>query len=213
MTLTKTHADQYPPVAIERATFAEDRTTVARVFADAFQDDPTFMWCIPDPSRRRAILPAFFDVFVWAYSHHNETYLANSPAGTVGATLWAPAGAPLIAAEDEEEFVARLDAVVGPRADQERLHQIMELLESHHPDEDLQYLQFFGVLSTVRGRGIGSQLLSEMTNRCDIAGIAMYHEATSPRNRALYEKHGYTCLDAISVADSPPLWRMLREPH
>ena len=150
-------------------------------------------------------------MFVWAYSRHNETYLDSAGTEPLGAILWAPAGVAPIAEEDEEEFIARLDAIVGP--DTERFHQIMELLKAHHPTDDVQYLQFFGVVADAQGRGIGSQLLKEMTDRCDEAGIAMYHEATSLRNKALYERHGYVCVEEISVADSPPLWCMWRAPR
>ena len=40
-----------------------------------------------------------------------------------------------------------------------------------------------------------------------------YHEATTPRNRALYERHGYVTLGEFTLPDGgPPLWRMWREP-
>ena len=41
---------------ITRATTA-DVAAVADVLALAFLDDPVFAWCVPDDSRRAAILP------------------------------------------------------------------------------------------------------------------------------------------------------------
>ena len=41
-----------------------------------------------------------------------------------------------------------------------------------------------------------------------------YHEATSPRNRALYERHGYVNQGEFQLpAGGPTLWRMWRDPR
>ena len=40
-----------------------------------------------------------------------------------------------------------------------------------------------------------------------------YLEASSPRNRALYERHGFAVTEEFFLGKgSPPLWRMWREP-
>ncbi len=40
------------------------------------------------------------------------------------------------------------------------------------------------------------------------AGMPAYHEATSPRNRGLYERHGYVTQGEFTLPDGPTLWRM-----
>ena len=40
-----------------------------------------------------------------------------------------------------------------------------------------------------------------------------YHEASSPRNRALYERHGYVTQGEFTLPDGPPLWPMWRDPR
>jgi arginine/ornithine N-succinyltransferase beta subunit len=53
-----------------------------------------------------------------------------------------------------------------------------------------------------------------MLARADDEGMPAYHEATSPRNRALYERHGYVDQGAFTLPDGgPTLWRMWREPR
>jgi len=47
---------------------------------------------------------------------------------------------------------------------------------------------------------------------CDSDGLPAYLEATNPRNRDLYERHGFDVLDVIQAGSSPPMWAMLREP-
>ena len=55
MTLSEPiYAEATAPIHIGSATVA-GHIAVARVFADAFQDDPIFAWAIPDAERRHAI--------------------------------------------------------------------------------------------------------------------------------------------------------------
>jgi GNAT superfamily N-acetyltransferase len=65
-----------------------------------------------------------------------------------------------------------------------------------------------------QGRGIGSAFLQDMLQRADADGLPAYHEATSPRNRALYERHGYVNQGELVLPDGgPTLWRMWRDPR
>jgi hypothetical protein len=47
---------------------------------------------------------------------------------------------------------------------------------------------------------------------CDSDGLPAYLEATSPRSRNLYARHGFKVVEIIQAGTSPPLWAMLREP-
>ena len=50
--------------------------------------------------------------------------------------------------------------------------------------------------------------------RADRNGHPAYHEATTPRSRALYERHGYVTIGEFTLPeDGPTLWRMWREPR
>ena len=52
-----------------------------------------------------------------------------------------------------------------------------------------------------------------MLERADREGMPAYHEATTPRNRALYERHGYVNHGEFTLPDDgPTLWRMWRDP-
>jgi ribosomal protein S18 acetylase RimI-like enzyme len=87
----------------------------------------------------------------------------------------------------------------------------LEQLSTHHPDpETVWYLPFIGVEPTSQGRGLGSDLLREGLARADHDRLPTYLEASSPRNRTLYERHGFAIITELQVADSPPMWPMLR---
>ncbi len=51
-----------------------------------------------------------------------------------------------------------------------------------------------------------------MLARADREGSPAYLEATSRRNRALYERHGFVTIGELTVADCPPLYAMWRPP-
>jgi GNAT superfamily N-acetyltransferase len=69
-----------------------------------------------------------------------------------------------------------------------------------------------GVDPIAQGRGLGSALLQHVLEACDRDRLPAYLEATSPRSRNLYERHGFAVVDTIQAGTSPPMWAMLREP-
>ena len=196
--------DRPPAHRIGRAG-RDEATRLAASLAAAFYDDPVFRWFSPDDRRRGAMLPDFFDVFVAAYLSHGETYTDDDVSG--GALWAAPETDPLSA---DPAYAERLDAIAG--VDAPRLFEIVELLEGHAPPEPHYHLQFLGVLPERQGAGIGGALMAPMLERCDRDGVSAYLEATSDRNRALYERHGFRVRGNIPLPGGPALWRMWRDP-
>jgi hypothetical protein len=60
---------------------------------------------------------------------------------------------------------------------------------------------------------MGSALIRPILELCDAAGLPAYLEATSPRNRMLYERLGFEAIGATQVGRCPPITPMLRRPH
>jgi ribosomal protein S18 acetylase RimI-like enzyme len=196
--------DRAPQHRIGRAG-PDDASRIAASLAVAFYDDPVFRWFSPDDHRRGGMLPRFFAVFAEAYLSHGETY---TDGGAAGAALWAaPSTDPLSA---EPVYAERLEEIAG--IDAPRLFEIVELLEANAPQHPHYHLQFLGVRPEQQGAGLGAALMAPMLERCDRDGVPAYLEATSDRNRALYERHGFRARGDIGVPDGPALWRMWREP-
>ncbi|MDX6555832.1 MAG: hypothetical protein QOD86_2027 [Miltoncostaeaceae bacterium] len=197
-----------PDVQVRRAG-AADEATVARVVAAAFHDDPVGRWLVPDEERRRRLFPEFFRGHARAFIAHEETHL--DAAGT-GAALWLPEGRELFAdAAAERELGAEVARILG--ADAERAFRLDEILHAHVPAEPHLLLQILAVVPEAQGRGIGSALIRTVLERADREGVPAYLEATSERNRALYERHGFVFRGAIPVPDGPTLHAMWREPR
>jgi GNAT superfamily N-acetyltransferase len=90
-----------------------------------------------------------------------------------------------------------------------------EVLENHHPaDVPHQHLAILAVRPGCQGQGIGTALLTGRHVDLDRDGPPAYPEASSPRARDLYLRHGYTLRpDApFRLPGGPPFWPMWREP-
>jgi ribosomal protein S18 acetylase RimI-like enzyme len=179
-----------------------DVARIASTLARAFFDDPVFRWTFPDDERRRGVLPGVFSIFTEAFEPYGETYLAGEASG---AALWAPPGqAPV-----SDEFNERL---AGAAEADERFFEIAELFDNRHPAGSYYYLQFLGVDPERQGYGIGSAMLDYMLQRCEREGVRAYLDATSPRNKRLYERYGFRATGEFAPKGGPPLWAMWREP-
>jgi ribosomal protein S18 acetylase RimI-like enzyme len=94
-----------------------------------------------------------------------------------------------------------------------RMAALTDLMEANHPHDPHLYLWFAGVHVSRQGQGLGGRLLTSRLARADEEVVPAYLEATSPRNRALYERHGFEVVGELSVDGSPTMWQMWRDPR
>jgi len=185
-----------------------DVSDVAAALARAFFDDPVFRWSVPDDDRRGRMLPAFFSLFTETLIVYDEVYTDRSL--TCGA-LWVPPGEKPTPDEVADDFGARMEAIAG--VDAERLFEVSKLVDEHHPPGSYYFLQFMGVEPAGQGRGLGSALMRPILDRCDREREWAYLDATSDRNKRLYERHGFEAEGEYSPEGGPPLFPMWREPN
>lgn len=194
--------------AVRKAGTA-DLAPLAKTIAAAFYDDPIASWLFRDDSRRMRQLERGFALFM------RRLYL---PAGeclttehVAGGALWLPPGRWQAPVPTQLRVLAGAAAICGREFP--RFLGYSRLLESKHPREDHYYLPFMGVEPGRQGRGIGSALLRPVLERCDSDGLPAYLEASSPRNRDLYKRHGFEVVESVELAAGGPThWLMWREP-
>jgi GNAT superfamily N-acetyltransferase len=186
-----------------------DVARMAAALGAAFEDDPAATWLVPDDARRRALLEKSFALFlerIWLAQ--DECYTTENG---VGAAVWELPGQWKLGIVEQLRLLPRL--AMTYRRHMPRLGRTITALESEHPEQPHYYLPFVGVTPEWQGRGVGAALLKPVLDRCDSERMPAYLEASSPRNRALYERHAFAVTQEFRLGKgSPPLWRMWREP-
>jgi GNAT superfamily N-acetyltransferase len=188
-----------------------DATGVIDTLTLAFLDDPVMTWVFRDASRRRAQLSALWrHLATGVYLPAGGCTALAEPGAEVAATaLWRPPDAP-----ENQYFEEHIeDLVTDLGEDLARLGTVGDLMGEHHPEEPHWYLLALGTRPERQGHGLGARLLGHTLTELDRSGTAAYLEATSPRSRALYERHGFEVTGVIELPeDGPLLWPMWRPP-
>jgi len=188
---------------------SEERSQVITALCTAFFDDRIYRWLIPDDAQRRRSAATFYPRIVDACWPHGGVYAAAQGSG---AALWLPPDQQLVADEEAEAFINGLLDSAGDDAAAERMAQLFQLLDDHHPADACWYLAFMAVEPAAQGQGIGSELLAAVLAQADRDEVPAYLEASCPENRRMYERHGFQTVRELTVADSPTIYAMWRSP-
>jgi GNAT superfamily N-acetyltransferase len=193
-----------------RPASRSDHGAIAATLAAAFASDPVMCFLLDDEARRPAQLRRHFEASIPLYAASGSIWVAED---LTAAALWVAPGAYPFRLR-EELSVARARIEVFGRAPRRGL-AVLRALDRHHPhDPPHWYLDYIGVAPAGQGRGLGSALLEPLCARCDTEGRGAYLNASSPRSRKLYARHGFAVRSELRLPfGGPPVWRMWREPR
>ncbi|HEY5985539.1 MAG TPA: GNAT family N-acetyltransferase [Streptosporangiaceae bacterium] len=103
-----------------------------------------------------------------------------------------------------------------PECWEHRFRAFDAALDHHHPaGTPHHHLALMAVSPGHQGQGTGSALLRAHHAILDHLNIPAYLEASAPRNRALYQRHGYALRPGAPFRlpdGGPPMWPMWRAP-
>jgi GNAT superfamily N-acetyltransferase len=183
---------------------------LAKALAAAFHDDPVFTWLLHGDPRRARMLERGFELFlrrVWM-----EQRATFTTANVAGAAVWELPGEWKLSVARQLRLLPAMISVFGRRV--ARVLKAIAALEARHPRDPHYYLPFVGVEPSWQGRGLGSALLAPVLERCDSESLPAFLEASTARNRALYERHGFAVTEEFRLGRSAPAqWRMWRAPR
>jgi ribosomal protein S18 acetylase RimI-like enzyme len=188
----------------------EDAPALARTLALAFADDPVSVWFFPrETDRLQRLQRAYERLFLRRIALPREvTFTVASHAGVA---MWLPPGQAHPGALEQLRLLPAMVAEFG--RDLPRAMRGMGAMDAVHPHEPHWYLWLLGVDPQRQGEGLGSRLLAEALERCDRDRVPAYLQATTPRSRALYLRHGFEDHGELRLPDDgPQLWPMWREP-
>lgn len=184
---------------IRHAT-ADDAGPVAELIATAFSGLRVVHYLVPERRERHRVMTANFRILVDHAVEHGEIHLIDDgPAVAV----WFPRTAPL---PEPPDYDRRLAETTGEWA--ERFRALDELSGANHPAEPYHHLAFLAVHPDRQNEGLGSALLRYQHAR--LGGVPAYLEASDPRNRDLYVRHGYRQSEPFALPDGTLFWPMRR---
>jgi GNAT superfamily N-acetyltransferase len=187
-----------------------DHGPIADALAAAFASDPVMRFLLPDDGRRQALLLRHFAASTPLYARSGSVWVAEDRSA---AALWVAPGAFPFRLR-EELSVARARLEVFGRVPRRGIATLRALDRRHPHDPPHWYLDYIGVEPAGQGRGLGSALLEPLLARCDREGRGAYLNASSPRSRDLYARHGFAVRSEFRLPfGGPPLWRMWRDPR
>jgi GNAT superfamily N-acetyltransferase len=192
-----------------RPATEDDHEAAAEALALAFADDPAWAHLLPEDATRAERLLVFFTAEIGnLVPEHRELWVAEDGSG---AAIWAHPGRWRVPLVRTLRPARRMTAVFGARLPLATWTQLR--LERRHPPSKHWYLHYLGVEPRRQGRGLGGDLLRPVLELCDRQGTPSYLEASTERNRALYERHGFDLSETFSMpAAGPPLRKMWRDP-
>ncbi|MGW3349879.1 GNAT family N-acetyltransferase [Nonomuraea rubra] len=183
-----------------RLATADDAQRVAELIATAFSGLRPMAYLVPDRRERHRIIAANFRILVEHAVEHGEIHLIDDgPAVAV----WFPYTSPLPAPHDYDR---RLAEATGAWV--ERFRTLDELFERNHPAAPHHHLAFLAVHPDRQNEGLGTALLRYQHDR--LGGLPAYLEASDPRNRDLYARHGYQAREPFALPDGALFWPMWR---
>lgn len=180
------------------------------VLARAFQDDPAWVWLIPDAERRRRLLP-------WLFRVGFDVTAADvwTTSGVVrGAARWLPPGRPPMRVGATLRALVttpfRLGSAITPFLAYGRA---VEALRTEAMPDPHWYLAGIGVDPSAQRRGIGAALLEPGLEASASAGLPAVLLTNNEANLAFYERHGFQVVrDDRTPKGGPRAWAMVKAP-
>jgi ribosomal protein S18 acetylase RimI-like enzyme len=196
-------------VSVRKATRA-DVAVLTGVLARAFDDDPMANWFVAQDGRRQERIATMQRVSLERISlPQGEVYTTER---LHGAALWAPPGKWKMGLLQQLLLVPPMARATGVRHIPKVLGGI-NAIEKRHPTRPHYYLFVLGTEPEFQGRGVGTQLMQPVLERCDREGAPAYLESSKEKNVPLYERNGFRVTEVFRVPNGgPPLWLMWREP-
>lgn len=192
-----------------RTATPADLPAIGRTLARAFDGDPVWDFLVSRRDRWAARAAAFFSADTTNRLRHGMVFVDEH---CQGAALWAPPDTWRAKPADLAKEMPNAIRLFGrnlPRA-----LRTLSFIEKAHPSAPHNYLAVLGTDPDHQGKGIGSALVSHVTDKADSDGLPCYLESSKESNVPFYARHGFEVTEELGLpANGPKVWGMWREPR
>jgi ribosomal protein S18 acetylase RimI-like enzyme len=180
------------------------------VLARAFQDDPAWVWLVPDAQRRRELLPWLFRIGFEVTAA--DVWVTEGPIE--GAARWLPPGrAPVRIAPTLRALVTtpfRLGRATAPFLAYGRAVETLRAAVAPGPH---WYLAGIGVDPAAQRRGVGTALLEPGIAAARREGLPVVLLTNNEANLPFYRRNGFDVVrEGPTPQGGPKAWAMVRSP-
>lgn len=184
----------------------------------AFDEDPLFRWFAGDAhdeprtaKRRREILSWFHEsainecmsvdgVFTW----DDDDGAKRGVIATIPPGCW-----PMPLHRTLRAITFAHPRIFTSRMIRGGLH-VEKRIRARHPDESHVYVYLLGVHPSLKGKGLGGQLMRHACNVADAGGHAVHLETSNPVNLPFYARFDLEVKSEIEGHGGPTVWTMTR---
>lgn len=180
------------------------------VLARAFQDDPAWVWLVPDPMRRASLLPWLFRIGFDVTAA--DVYATRGPI--LGAARWLPPGRQTLRVGATLRALVttpvRLGAATAPFLAYGRA---VEQLRAEVAGGPHWYLAGIGVDPSAQRQGVGHALMLPGVEAASAAGLPAVLLTNNDANLPFYESHGFKVMrESRTPEKGPRAWAMVKRP-
>ena len=189
----------------------KDIPLLADILAQAFDNDPCFLYMFRNDSKRKVALTSFFSFTLENAYSDGEVYASKNYEAC---SIWYPPGKGYF--DDSEERISALKPMMIEWATEEKINRLFDVMKlfTQRPTVSHGYLSYIAVKPMFQGRGLGTYLLREKLLDFDRENIPVYLENTNPLNTPLYERFGFKFVNEFRIGENgPPILSMWREPE
>jgi ribosomal protein S18 acetylase RimI-like enzyme len=182
----------------------------AAVLARAFQDDPAWLWVLPDAERRAKALPLLFELGFRLI----DAQIWTTQGKMLGAARWMPPGRPRINVWPAlRAVVATPLSLRGATSRFLAYGRAVDGLRQAGVSLPHWYLAGIGVEPAQQRQGIGGALLAPGIDAAERDGVPCALITNSEENLSFYRAHGFEVLrEGETPGGGPHAWLMARNP-
>jgi len=187
----------------------EDQVEAAsKVLARAFQDDPLFIYCFPDPKERKIKNVTFCEFLILNGILYGDVYITSTDIE--GVSVWWPffkkdENIEMLSKEIKRRMrKAKRDSFSDPGFIERYgvFTEVQSSFENEHVNFPHWELMIIGVDPIHQGKGYGSKLIRMKLAEIDEQNLPCFLHTEKEENVKLYEHFGFEIVGKVKVPNS-----------